>query len=372
MRRLTPLAVAVTTTVATATATLGILAPTASTATAATTHSQASAHPQVSAAWDRAPHLPPYVFAPYFETYDTTDGGLAHLSAKSGAQYLSLGFLQTDKPGSCTAYWNGDRSTPISATGRGSFGADISAIQWAGGTVIPSFGGHDADTTDTDLADSCTSVDAIAEVFKRLVLTYHVTRIDLDVEGDSLTNAAGIERRNDAIARTERWADCHHRTVQFDYTLPALPTGLTASGLAVLKDAVTVHARITEVNIMTFDYHLCTCQDMLADTEQAAAATEDQLWALYRHKSDWALWHMIGVTVMPGIDDYGTPETFTTADARALLRWADDEGVGLLSMWALQRDNGDCPGTKGAGNCSGVTQPDWYFSHTFERFTSWP
>jgi len=37
--------------------------------------------------------------------------------------------------------------------------------------------------------------------------------------------------------------------------------------------------------------------------------------------------------------------------------------------WALQRDNGGCPGTKGAGTCSGIKQPTWYFSHTFEPFT---
>jgi hypothetical protein len=27
------------------------------------------------------------------------------------------------------------------------------------------------------------------------------------------------------------------------------------------------------------------------------------------------------------------------------------------------------PGTKGAGTCSGIKQPTWYFSHTFEPFT---
>jgi hypothetical protein len=41
----------------------------------------------------------------------------------------------------------------------------------------------------------------------------------------------------------------------------------------------------------------------------------------------------------------------------------------MLSFWALQRDNGGCPGTKGAGTCSGLTQPTWYFSHTLEPFT---
>ena len=62
-------------------------------------------------------------------------------------------------------------------------------------------------------------------------------------------------------------------------------------------------------------------------------------------------------------------ETFSTADAVTLLGWAQQHGIGTLSFWALQRDNGGCVGTKGAGTCSGVAQTDWYFSHVFEPFT---
>jgi hypothetical protein len=72
---------------------------------------------------------------------------------------------------------------------------------------------------------------------------------------------------------------------------------------------------------------------------------------------------------MPGIDDFGTDETFSQADAITVLNWARSHGIGTLSFWALERDNGGCPGTKGAGNCSGLDQPAWYFSHVFEHFT---
>jgi hypothetical protein len=192
LRRFIPLAVA-----ALAAAGITTAAATA-TASAATTPAAASRGADVV--------LPPHVYAPYFEAYDSTDGGLAQLSAESGQKYISLAFLQTPTAGSCTADWNGDTSTPISATVAGSFGADIAAIQARGGTVIPSFGGYGADTTGTELADSCTNVSAIAGVYESLVTTYHVTRIDLDVEADSLTNTAGIERRNEAVAQTEAWA----------------------------------------------------------------------------------------------------------------------------------------------------------------------
>ena len=310
--------------------------------------------------------LPNQVFAPYYEMYDTSTD-LAALSQQSGARYLSLAFLETAASGSCTAYWDGDTTQPIAPA---SYGADIAAIQAHGGNVIPSFGGYTADTTNTDIADSCTSVAGIAQVYESLITTYNVPRIDLDVEADSLTNTAGINRRNEAIALTEAWAAAHHRQIQFSYTLPTFPTGLTASGLAVLQNAVADGARIATVNLLTFDYYLGTQQDMVADTESAAAGLFSQLQSLYPTAPARELWHMIGVTEMPGIDDFGTDETFSTANAVTILNWARHQGIGLISFWALQRDNGGCPGTKGAGTCSGVSQPTWYFSHVFEHFTS--
>jgi hypothetical protein len=353
LRRLIPLALA---TLAVAGAGSAAVAGTASAAIA-----HGGGHAQAG--------LPAHVFAPYFEAWDTSNGSLAQQSRASGAKYLTLAFLQTDQPGSCTAYWNGSTATPISATAAGSFGADIAAIQKAGGNVIPSFGGYTADTTNTELADSCTDVHAIAQVYESLVTTYHVPRIDLDIEATSLTDTAGIVRRNQAIAETEQWAARHGRHVSFSYTLPTFPTGLPPAELAVLQDAVVEHAKVSVVNIMTFDYYIGTTEDMQADAESAATGAHDQLATLYPGVPSRALWGRIGVTQMPGIDDFGAAETFPVADAPTFLRWAAVHGIGELSMWALQRDNGGCPGTSGAGSCSGVAQPTWYFSHVFEPFS---
>lgn len=109
-----------------------------------------------------------------------------HCCDSAGARFLSLAFLQTATAGSCVADWDGDPTQPI---GQASFGSDIAVIQAHSGNVIPSFGGYTADTTDTEIADSCTSAPAIAAVYESLITTYH-------------------------------------------------PTGLTSSGLAVLQNAV--------------------------------------------------------------------------------------------------------------------------------------
>ena len=335
---------------------LGAAAPGAAAATSSAAGGQyASSRP-----------LPYQVFAPYYEMYDTSTD-LATLSQQSGAKYQSLAFLETATSGSCTAYWDGDTTEPIAPA---SYGADIAAIQARGGNVIPSFGGYGADTTNTDIADSCTSVPDIAKVYESLITTYNVPRIDLDVEADSVTNTAGINRRNEAIALTEAWAAAHHRQIQFSYTLPTFATGLPAAELGVLQNAVADGARISTVNLLTFDYYYGTQQDMVADTEGAADGLFSQLQALYPTATGRQLWHMIGITEMPGIDDFGPDETFSTANAVTILNWARHQGLGLISFWASQRDNGGCVGTKGAGTCSGVSQPTWYFSHVFEHFTS--
>src|SRR6478672_6020903 len=76
--------------------------------------------------------MPAHVVAPYFEAW--TGESPAALAAASGNKYLTLAFLQTDAAGSCSAYWNGDTSLPVS---KSAFGTDIAAIQARGGNVIP-------------------------------------------------------------------------------------------------------------------------------------------------------------------------------------------------------------------------------------------
>jgi hypothetical protein len=109
---------------------------------------------------------------------------------------------------------------------------------------------------------------------------------------------------------------------------------------------------------------------MAQDTETAAAGLVNQLAQLYPSKSQAQLWAMVGVTEMPGIDDFGAGETFTTADATTVENWAVAKGISSLSFWALERDNGNCPGTGGSDTCSGIAQSQWQFSHTFGPFTS--
>ncbi|WP_369182639.1 glycosyl hydrolase family 18 protein [Streptomyces sp. Y1] len=309
--------------------------------------------------------LPSRVFAPYFESW--TGQSPATLAAQSGAKYLTMAFLQAATKGSCTPYWNGDTSKPVASS---TFGADIATIRANGGDVIPSFGGYTADNTGTELADSCTDVNQIAAAYQNLITTYDISRIDLDIEDNSLTNTAGIDRRNKAIKQVQDWAAANGRNVQFSYTLPTTTGGLADNGLAVLRNAVSNKARIDVVNMMTFDYYDNAAHDMAADTQTSAQGLYNQLATLYPAKSPAQLWGSIGIIEMPGIDDFGAAETFTVANATTVYNWAVSKGINTLSFWALQRDNGGCPGKGGDDSCSGIAQNTWDFTHIFAPFTS--
>ncbi|MGC5345232.1 glycosyl hydrolase family 18 protein [Streptomyces sp. DT24] len=309
--------------------------------------------------------MPAHVFAPYFEAW--TGESPAALASQSGAKHLTMAFLQTATKGSCTPYWNGDTSMPIAQS---TFGSDIKTIQANGGDVIPSFGGYTADTTGTEIADSCTDVNQIAAAYEKVITTYDVTRLDMDIEVDALDNSAGIDRRNKAIKLVQDWAAANGRTVEISYTLPTTTSGLAPSGLAVLKNAVTNGARVDVANLMTFDYYDNATHNMANDTETAAQGLYNQLAKLYPSKTSAQLWGMIGVTEMPGVDDFGPAETFTLANATQVYNWAVSKGINTLSFWALQRDNGGCVGGGARDDCSGIQQNTWDFTHIFAPFTS--
>jgi len=313
--------------------------------------------------------LPAHVYAPYYETYlAPTTASIAATAQQSGARYLTLAFLQSTGKNSCALDWNGNSAQPLNY-----YTADIASLRAAGGDVIPSFGGYSADQGGTEIADSCTNVSQIAADYESVITTLGVTRLDMDVEAKSLNNTAGINRRNQAIAMTEAWAASQGIPLQIQYTLPVEQYGLDPNGEAVLQNAVTDHATVTSVNIMVFDYYIAGegTVNMGQAAINAANNTHTQLAGIYPTLTSTQIWATEAMTMLPGIDDYPKKTEVThLADAQAMLSFAQANGMNLLSIWAIQRDNGGCPGTRDSNTCSGITQNTWDFSHLLEPFTS--
>jgi hypothetical protein len=304
---------------------------------------------------------PAHVFAPYFETW-TTDAITATAQA-SGVKYYTLAFLETTSKTSCTLTWNGTATQPVSG---GRYLQDIASLRALGGDVIPSLGGWSADQGGTEIGDSCSNVNSIEAAYEQLVTTYGISRIDMDIEGRSLTNTAGIDRRNKAIALLNQ----RMPSVTVSYTLPTSRTGLESSGLAILQNAITNGVRIDFVHPMVFDYYDRSTEPMGQSAIDALNGLHAQLAQLLPAKTSAQLWAMEGATIMNGLDDYPKKtESTSLADAQQLLNFANANGMGNLSMWAIQRDNGGCPGNTGSNSCSGIVQNTWDFSHLLSPFT---
>ena len=316
------------------------------------------------------PRHPAGLYAPYFETW--TRDSIATIASRSGVRYFTLAFIQAaGKTGAaaCTVTWDGARKQPISA---GRYAAQIARLRRDGGDVIPSFGGYSADQGGTEIADSCHSVARIAKAYEQVITTYHVSRLDMDVEAKSLTNKAGIARRSAAIAMAQHWAARHGVRLRIQFTIGIEPSGLDQHNLGVVRSAVAHGVRVSSVNLMVFDYYLAKEPKPLPMGRLAIEAVTNahrQLMAVFPGLGPARVWHLEGMTMLPGIDDYPKKTEVTYLhDAAQMMRFARAHRMSFLSIWAIQRDHGGCPGVIDSNSCSGIRQPAWAFSHLLEHF----
>lgn len=311
------------------------------------------------------------VYAPYFEAY--LPGSVSAVARQSGARYVTLAFAQAagKRPGkACRLTWNGGNNHPIS---KGGYLPGVKMLQAEGGEAIVSFGGYSADEDGTEIADACHSVKSIAAAYEQVVTTYGIHRLDMDVEANSLTNKGGINRRDRAIALLESWARKRGIPLWIQFTLGVEPNGFDQPTLAILRNAIKNGAAINSINLMVFDYYLGTEKkplDMGALAVESANSVHRQLLKVYPRLTGRQIWHLLGLTMLPGIDDYPRKTEVThLSDARMMLNFARSKGMDFLSIWALQRDNGNCPGVIDGNYCSGIKQRQWAFSHVLEPFT---
>jgi hypothetical protein len=123
---------------------------------------------------------------------------------------------------------------------------------------------------------------------------------------------------------------------------------------------------------MVFDYYQrrAGTVDMGQAATDAATNTHGQLTSIFTSLTSDQIWQMEGLTMLPGIDDFPKKTEVTSlGDAQTMLSLAQKHGMNFLSIWAIQRDNGGCPGTTDSNTCSGIGQNIWDFSHVLEPFT---
>ncbi|KND03120.1 uncharacterized protein SPPG_02180 [Spizellomyces punctatus DAOM BR117] len=287
-------------------------------------------------------------FAPYVDVLLWPTLDVSAVAQKTGSLYYTLAFITADS--AKNPAWGGVTKWSDK------FYLDIlTKLRALGGDAIISFGG----ATGTELALSVTDATQLQAKYQSVIDTYQVTWVDFDIEGGALGNKASIDRRNQAIAGLQK----ANPKLLVSYTLPVLPTGITADGVYLLQSAVKYGVRVDVVNIMAMDYGPAAAPNgatgMGGYAIQAAQATYIQV------QSAGLKTTKIGVTPMIGQNDV-QGEIFRTADASQLLTWAQQTiWVAELAMWSINRDNS----VKGPLYASSqITQKDYEFAGIFKAF----
>ncbi|MEU1847767.1 chitinase [Streptomyces sp. NPDC019990] len=286
-------------------------------------------------------------YAPYVsgtEASGTDDAG-------SPTTY-NLAFVIADGD-ACTPRWDG-----VHDIGDPSVKSRIAGLKEGGRQVRVSFGGADG----TELAAACDSAPELAAVYGKALDAAGATRADFDVEGDELADPRSVDLRSKAIALLQR----ERTDLEVSFTLPVMPHGLGEDALALLNSANDHAVRVATVNLMTMNYGTSYDGDMGGYALAAAGAAHKQLKKVF-DTSDTEAWRGMALTSMIGVNDI-EGETFTLADAAEVRAFAEEKGIGWVSMWSAGRDR-QCPdGTAAdpaATGCSGVRQSPGAFGEAF-------
>ena len=308
-------------------------------------------------------------YAPYVDMGLWPVPDLVAIAQGRGASLVTLGFLQATPDGKLA--WAGlSALAPDSDFEQAqAINSSIAALQAAGGDVMISLGGASGTSLAQWYATRGLSARSLADAYVAVAQTYSLHRIDFDIEGSAVADAASIALRSQALALMQQDLP----DLEVWYTLPVLPTGLTADGLNVVRSAVSAGVKLDGVNVMAMDYGESAAptsgpnaKTMGAYAIQAAESTYAQLSALYGEFGQSFGWNQVGVTPMIGVNDV-TTEVFTVADAQALEDFARAKGLGMLSMWSVARDT---PGSLGQASptASGLDLPAGSFSAVFNDY----
>ncbi|MEV5878423.1 carbohydrate binding domain-containing protein [Streptomyces sp. NPDC052101] len=285
-----------------------------------------------------------YSVAPYVDMSNSQEGMLDtaitghHLKAYTAAFVLGEG---------CNQIW-GD-TLPV---GNDSYtDPEIAKAKSEGASVIISSGGASGEP----LAWTCSTQSSIDAGYQALINDYGVTQLDFDVEGAAVADTAAAARQMQAMKDLK----AANPGLRFSMTLPVLTSGLTNDGVNILKAAKNAGIKIDVVNIMAMDYYAGTGTEMGQGAVSAAEATLAQMQSV----DSGYTYADLGITPMIGKNDDGS--TFTPADARTVENFAEQNGVGRLAFWSVNRDQ-PCSGSANSlPTCSEISQSSLAFTDAF-------
>lgn len=282
-----------------------------------------------------------------------------------------LAFAVADLEEPCQPSW-GSFYTMDSAAETFDLDRRAARVREAGGEIVVSTGG----LLNDEPATACSDPLALRAAYAALLDRYESKTLDLDIEGDDLTDADGGERRALAVAGLQSDRAAGGEPLEVWLTLPAATFGLTGEGLAEVDRMLDAGVDLAGVNLMTMNYGESRAPgDSMADAAiQTARSAHAQLAQAYAGRDErigeQSLWRKIGLTPMIGQNDL-LGEILTTDDAEALNRFAVEVNVGRMSFWSANRDQACGPNfpdaTRVSNNCSGTAQTAGEFAQILSR-----
>lgn len=313
---------------------------------------------------------PAQVYAPYLDATLNSVPNMGELAQQQGVDHFTLAFVVAKDAQTCVPTWG----TYYKMGDFPSLYSNIKGLRDQGGDVMVSIGG----AANAPLAAACDNIDELARQYMDIVDNLNLQVLDFDIEGTWVADAVSIARRSQALVRAQaQWA-AQGKQVAIWYTLPILPQGLTADGIKVLQSARDHGVKLTGINVMTMDYGDSACPPSQGEGAniqgQCGVDAINNLFrdvkAIFPEKEDAAIWAMLGTTPMIGVNDVQS-EVFYRSDAALTLQHAQEQGIGMIGIWSIARDQ---PGTAGqvSPEHSGLTEaqsPRYGFSALFKAFT---
>lgn len=284
--------------------------------------------------------------APYVDACAWPTPSLAGFTSDSGLKYYTLAFIVADpenKPA-----WGGtiELDTQYMLD-------QIRNVRASGGDVSISFGGANG----TELALAIENVDDLVDAYSQVIDLYTLNHIDFDIEGGAVADAPSIDRRNKALAKL----NAKYPDLKISYCLPVLPTGLTADGIALVRNAHANGVHIDVWRCMSMDFGDSAAPSpngkMGAYVIQSAEAVRVQV------ETEGYANPNVGLIPMIGVNDVDT-EVFGLDDAKQVAKFFyDTPWMTYVGFWSVNRDR---PGNTGAcSSDSGISQNPYDFSKAF-------
>jgi hypothetical protein len=315
------------------------------------TPSTPSASPAPSAAPSPGTSAGSFAVAPYVDMTNSQEGMLDQ-AARAGLKAFSAAFVTGS---GCTPIWGDTLPVSNDPTVTG----EITRAESEGATPIVAFGGE----AGIELAQSCPDLGQLTAAYQSVINTLHVTHIDFDIEGAGIADTATSNLRFEAINALE----AANPGLVVSLTIPVLPNGPDSSGQAFLRLAHADGAHVSVVNVMAMDYGSyfdAGGPNMGSDAIQAAQGTLSFLQTVF----PGATYSMVGVTVMIGQND-DSAEVFTEDDADTLVSFAQQNHLGRLAFWSVDRDQPCSGSATGLSQCSMISQQALAFTKIFDAFT---